>query len=418
MNLPTSVDVERAVLGYAMLSEPAMDELRELPEEVFSLEAHRVIWRRCCELYDAGTKVDRVTLYARLQDCGDNVGGVTTILALDEGLPDAPNLGAHVELLRDKAARRRLIYAAQILMEQASDPVTEISKAVESFTDSATLSGTERGSLISTRDLIAQCGISDLLSPRRHEGIKLPWAKLDSDLSGFRGGQVIVLMGETSKGKTSAALQIALSAASQGKTPIIWTMEMSPKMLFQRMVRQITGFGRSWQLTFQERESERGAIAMLDEHPIYFDSGSRTISSFCASLRKVKAREGNAIGVVDYLQLIRSGNRRSSRAQEVSDNSRGLKLAAMDFGIPILVLSQVDRSSVKGGGEIGLHSGKESGDIENDADVVMWIKGGELSRDSDSPITMWIGKQREGPAGFGIPMVFRPASQTFVEIAE
>jgi len=118
---------------------------------------------------------------------------------------------------------------------------------------------------------------------------------------------------------------------------------------------------------------------------------------------------------VDYLQLIRGS--RTNRAQEVSDNSRSLKMAAMDLGIPIVVLSQVDRSSVKGGGEISLHSGKESGDIENDADVVLWIQGGELSREQDTPISLHVGKQREGPAGFSIPMIFSPTSQTFQEVS-
>ena len=93
-------------------------------------------------------------------------------------------------------------------------------------------------------------------------------------------------------------------------------------------------------------------------------------------------------------------------------------MAAMDLGIPFLVLSQVDRSSVKGDGKIGLHSAKESGDIENDADVVLWIDAPELSKDQDTTVAVKVGKQREGPSGFSIPMTFRPSTQAFEEIDE
>jgi replicative DNA helicase len=99
----------------------------------------------------------------------------------------------------------------------------------------------------------------------------------------------------------------------------------------------------------------------------------------------------------------------------VSENSRNLKLMAMDFNLPILVLSQVDRASVKGDGEIGLHSAKEAGDIENDADVLLWIKAKELARKEPTPVSIVVGKQREGGAGFGINMEFHPLSQTFIE---
>jgi replicative DNA helicase len=236
---------------------------------------------------------------------------------------------------------------------------------------------------------------------------------LDAALCGFGPGQVIVLMAATSRGKTSAALQIALSAADAGKTPMIWTMEMSPQSMVQRMLTQMTGvWATKRQLSLGERNAQTEAISQMSDHPVYFDRTSRSVSSFIGSIRQT--RTAIKFAVVDYLQLIRGSGR--NRAQEVSDNSRAIKLAAMDLQIPFLVLSQVDRASVKGEGKIGLHSGKETGDIENDADVVLWIDAAELSREQDTAVAMHIGKQREGPAGFSIPMVFRPTSQTFMEV--
>jgi replicative DNA helicase len=170
-------------------------------------------------------------------------------------------------------------------------------------------------------------------------------------------------------------------------------------------------------LTFDEREAQSLAVAQLDQSPIYFDSRSRKVVAFNSSVRQVRSKNRRAVGIVDYLQLIRGSGR--NRAQEVSDNSRALKLTAMDLDMPLVVLSQVDRGSVKGdSARIGLHSAKESGDCENDADVVAWIEAGELSRDHDTSVSFHVGKQREGPAGFSIPMIFRPQNQVFLEVSE
>jgi replicative DNA helicase len=163
------------------------------------------------------------------------------------------------------------------------------------------------------------------------------------------------------------------------------------------------------------RGAQNEAIARLNDNPIHFDPHSRSVSGFVSRLRHVRAEAGLGFAVVDYLQSIRGSGR--NRAQEVSDNSLELKLAAMDLEFPILVLSQVDRAGVKGETKIGLHSAKESGDIENDCDVQLWIEGPEPTRDQDTQGSVRLAKQREGPAGFSIPMVFRPQPQTFLEIS-
>jgi replicative DNA helicase len=239
---------------------------------------------------------------------------------------------------------------------------------------------------------------------------------LDGPLNGIQDGQLIVLLGETSRGKTSWALQLAAAAAQQSLSPLIWGLEMSARSMFRRLVVQVssTPLSKSAQMTFQDREAHRDAVAFLNDSPVWFDTRSRSVAAFVASLRRLRRQARLGLAVVDYLQLIRSGSHRN-RADEVSDNSRALKLAAMDLEIPILVLSQVDRSSVKGDGEIGLHSAKNSGDIENDADVLLWIRAPEFSRDSPTECKIHIGKQREGPVGFEIKLTFHPVTQRFEE---
>jgi replicative DNA helicase len=419
-NLPVNVDVERLILGSILLNSSQMDMIRANVEPAdFTVEKHRLIWVRCCDLYDTGRPLDHVTLASELMDRGEAqaVDGVSYLISLQDGLPQIPNLDGYIEILKSKSTRRRIIYSAQKLALQAMDESVPEQELIEAFGSAAAAlvenTGAAKGPM-STHDLITLRGVDRLLSGRQHSGVRLPWPSLEDALMGFGPEQMIVLMAETAKGKTCLALQVAMAAAMQGKTPIIWTLEMSPESMFLRMVNQISGVrGRSPQLSFEQRESQRDAIVRLDEHLIYFDNHSRSVSSFCASVRQVRSRGAVGIAIVDYLQLIRSQG--MNRAQEVSNNSRGLKLAAMDFSMPFLVLSQVDRSSVKGGGEINIHSAKESGDIENDADVLLWIKGPELQRDSNTPVNLWVGKQREGPAGFGIPVTFHPQSQTFRE---
>lgn len=420
--LPSCEDIERLVLGYAILNSGTLDSMRgSLQPDDFSIEAHKRIWRAICRIYDAGEQVDRVTVYHDLKarDQAESVGGLSYLVTLDNGLPDRPNIDGYVSKLHETAMRRQIISSAYQLALHASDETSGIEDLLSELTaiSSGITEVTEASRPFSTKDMIAKEGINELLKGREEKSIRLPWHRLNGALRGLGGGQMVVLMAATSRGKTSLAVQIATSAAVQGHTPAMWTMEMSPRSLFQKMATQLAGQQICEQMTFEERSALTTSVARLNDYPIYFDSHSRDVGSFIASLRYIRSRGNLGIAVVDYLQLIR-GNRARNRAQEVSDNSRALKLASMDLGIPFLVLSQVDRSSVKGDGKMGLHSAKESGDIENDADVMIWIDSGEFSHEEDTDVKIHIGKQREGPAGFSIPMKFRPQSQSFAEISE
>ena len=422
--LPTCIDIEKLVLGYCLMEQAYLDTARpSVQADDFCLDAHRRIWHHICTLFDAGRPVDRVTVFQELMAHGDDkaVGGLSYIVSLDDGLPCVPRIDDYLKRLRGSSTRRRIIATAEALQKRAADEAEELGSVLDAFTraagDFSRASDPSRDP-ISTADLIRDVGIDRLLGPRHRGGVQIStWPDLNRALSGLAAGQVVLLMGATSRGKTSFALQIATCAASHDHTPVIWTMEMSPSALFARMVAQLSGVRASFHLIDGERAAQRDAVGTLNDKPIYFDAHSRTVSGFIASVRQVRAKFGSVgLGIVDYLQLIRTSNR-GSRAAEVSENSRNLKIAAMDLGIPIVVLSQVDRASVKGEGKIGLHSAKESGDVENDADVVLWIEAGELSRDQDTCVALHIGKQREGPAGFSIPMIFRPSVQTFNEVS-
>ena len=218
--------------------------------------------------------------------------------------------------------------------------------------------------------------------------------------------------------KKLIAYQVATSAAMQQAFPVIWSLEVSAREIFQCVSQQISGvWPAKHHLTFQERADLDMAGVILKDSPIYIDEHARNVTDFVARLRRVKQKSELGMAVVDHLQLIRGHSR--YRVQEVSDNSRALKMAARDLDIPIIVLSQVDRGSVKGDGKIGLHSAKESGDIENDADVVMWLDSEEeFSWERDTLVSLHVGKNRNGKAGVKLPMLFRPTHRSFLEVFE
>lgn len=421
--IPNCVDTERHVLGYCMMNAGYLDVCRvDIEADDFELQKHITIWNSICRLYDAGVQVERLAIYADLLKRGEDkpTGGLSYLVDLDTGLPEIPSIAHYIRQLHEAKMRRRIVFAAAHIAKLAQDTSSDLDTVVESFGKSL-VEITSRSSgkgPVSTREMIETIGITELLKPREASGISLPWPRVQKALCGLQAGQMAVLMAATSRGKTSMALQVATCAALQGGAPVVWAMEMGEKSNFQRMVTQLSGVYATKQFaTSEERAAHRRAVGQLEDHPIYLDTKSRSVTGFLGTLRQIRAKDTLGIAVVDHLQLIRSANNRN-RAQEVSDNSRALKLAAMDMGIPFLVLSQVDRSSVKGEGQIGLHSAKESGDIENDADIVMWIDGGELDRVQDSTVSLHIGKQREGPCGFSIPMSFCPVTQSFHEVME
>lgn len=419
--LPCAPDVERLVLGSVMLDGSAMDGLRGAVEpQFFSLETHRRIWDGMCAIYDTGVPVDRVTLLTHMRNRGEaSAQSFEYLLDLDEGVPDLPAIDQYVEILREKFRLRRIFEITSSISTRCTsgaETSSELSDALAAAISEANTSGSDRKP-VSTRDLIAEFGMDALLSSRRTEGLRLPWSQLNDALCGMNPGQMIVLAGGTGSGKSSMALQIAAHATKQGKHPVIWTMEMSPRQMFNRMVTQISAVdgdrGRNGALTPDQVSRRKEAAGWLHAHPVWFDRHSRTVPSFCASVRQSMNKSDVGLGVVDYLQLIRGVGRPESRTREVAENSRNLKLAAMDLGIPLLVLSQFHRLGDK---KAGIHALKESGDIENDADVILILdlpdkeKAGSATELSGA---VFVGKQREGPDCFDVPVIFNRPTQAF-----
>lgn len=431
--LPCNLDAERFVLGTMLLDEGAVHESRAvLVPEDFQLERHQIIWRAMCSLYDAGAAIDRVTVANSLMTGGglEQVGGLSYLVSLDEGLPKIHNLDSYIQIVKDKSALRQIIRITADLQDRAycgREGAQAIINDLSAVTLSDHLDGGTKGP-VSAKEIITAHGLDALFAPRRNTGIPLPWSELDRILCGFQPGQMIILAAYTSRGKTSLALQVAAHTARHGHGVVYFGLEMSNEQNFVRMCCQLARVDsdrlRHGVCTADERGRLARAAAELAECPLWFKPFHATLPGIHADVRSVSVKHPVGLVVVDHLQLLSGTGRHESRSKEVGAYSRGLKLAAGDFGCPFLVLSQLRRPDPGPSGKVprpSLHMLKESGDIENDADAVLLICDSEDRQRMDErtlPVEVEIAKQREGVRDVSAAMWFYTAFQRFEGAAE
>ena len=424
--LPMNLDAERFVLGSILLNDSFLHTVRPLLEpDEFSLEKHRRIWRRSCEIYDGGGRVDRVTVANELAKWNelDLVDGLSYLVSLDDGLPQLPNLDSYIAIVKDKALLRRLIFAAQNLRDRCliqEETPQQILNGLGNALISLAPQEAGRG-LQSLKELVDERGISALLSPRMTHGIELPWKWLDYATCGMQAEQLWYLGGYTSTGKTSAALQIGVHAARKGTGVAVFSLEMGKVSLFQRAVWQMSRVdserAKRDQLTPEEDERVRNAATALYDLPVYFDdSMASTVPAIHAAIRRRRLSNPIGLVIVDYLQLLGSVGRELNRAQAVGANSRALKMAAREFQCPFLVLSQFKRPPEER--KPTLNDFKESGDIENDADVALFIYRPPTQEQNQVPVSFILAKQREGPRDIEENFWFFPKFQRFDGVEE
>jgi len=424
--LPANPDAERLVLGSILLDDALFPQVAGvLAPEDFHLEAHRRIFLRMGELYERGERIDRVTVAHELQRRGqlESCGGLGYLVSLDEGLPIAANLDSYVRLVRDKSALRRLIFAAQKVIDRCllgeDDPDQILASAEESLLKLG--ESRLRAGLLTPRDVIEgyQGGVNAFLDPsRRIKGISTGFLKFDELTGGLHPGELIILAARPSMGKTAMALNIAQHVAT-GRNPrpvAIFSLEMSKESLLTRLLcaaaRVDSQKFRAGYLNAEERRRLSLAATQLVEAPLFLDdTPGINLMDMHAKLRRLKAEHGLALAIVDYLQLMSGRGRFENRVQEISALSRGLKMMAKDLDAPLLVLSQLNRAPDlrEGDHRPQLSDLRESGSIEQDADLVAFIFREEIYKpnrvDLEGRAELIIAKQRNGPTG-KIQLVF------------
>ena len=426
--LPANVDAEKTILGAILLDNAAHAEAAEKIEaDDFSLDSHRRIFLRMSELMDAHRAVDIVTLaneLARYKEV-ESVGGVAYLASLTEGLPRRPVIEEYIRIVKDKSLLRKLMLICSAAIARAADQ-SEDAIGVLDVTESQLLEVSEKGltqGLESLDKIVAgSFGSIDNLYKQSREvtGLATDFTEFDRMTSGLQKGELIIVAARPSMGKTALAINIAQNAAiNHNATVAVFSLEMSKESLLRRMLAsQAWVDQRKLQTGFLGREDQeklQNALGQLVDSRIYIDdSAGISLAEMRAKARRLKQNaHGLDLVVVDYLQLmtasVPSGGKRNyeNRTQEVSAISRGLKALAKELQVPVIALSQLSRGSERRDDKRPLLSDlRESGSIEQDADVVAFIhreayynRDQEMTQEEQAKSEIIVAKQRNGPTG-------------------
>jgi replicative DNA helicase len=430
LKLPANHDAERLVLGSMLLNDNLYPDVAILlaPED-FSLEKHRRIFATMRQLYERGEHIDRVTLLDEFNRRGqlESVDGVSYLTSLDEGLPEIPNLDSYIRIVKEKALLRETMIACQHIIHQcslASDPSSEILETAAAVLDGVRTKGEQHHRQWVTPGDILQSGVETVLFPSQGSSIiKTPWPRLTEMTSGWSPGDLIIVGGRPSMGKSVIGMQQAYTTACQRIGVAFLSIEMSKESLTRRLVAGIsrvdTHRARCGFLNGDERRRMLEAASDIEELPLFIDeSRAHTLAAISMALRKLTVKQAVGLVIVDHLQLMKASGRAESKHQEVSEICHGFKRLAGQMNCVVILLSQLNRSCEQDRRRPNLSDLKESGSIEEDADVVLFVHRPEMYQRDDARLRgkaeLIVAKQRNGPIG-KLAMTFQHAFQVFEE---
>jgi replicative DNA helicase len=414
---PQNIEAEQSVLGGILLEPEALSRILEvLQEDDFYREGHRKIFSAMVALYQKGTPVDLITLTESLltRQNLEAIGGASYLTSLTDAIPSAVNIEVYARIVREKAILRRLIN----LTTEIATKSYQFSGEVEDILDQAEKSIFEITASKITPHIYP---LSEVIKDSFHtiealyerkeriSGVPTGFTKLDQMTSGFQPSDLIIIAGRPSMGKTAFALDIARNAATLAEIPsVIFSLEMSRQQLAIRMLCSEARVD-SYKLRsgfIGERDWPRltNAAGLLSEAPIYIDdSPALSVLQMRAKARRLKSEKGLGLAVVDYLQLMSGRGGSDRREQEISEISRSLKALAKELNIPVVALSQLNRKvEDRTDRRPFMADLRESGAIEQDADVILFIYRDEMYDENSKQkgtAEVIIGKQRNGPIG-------------------
>ncbi len=414
---PQNLEAEQSVLGAILLDNASLAKAMEvLSEEDFYRTAHRRVYLGMLDLSEHGEVIDQITLTEHLKTKGEleAVGGAAYLAELVQIIPTAANIRYHCKIVREKALLRNLISTSTEVIArgyegaiQADDLLDFAERSVFSLAQGKLgRSFTPLGHIIKeSLDLV------DRLSKRQERvtGIPTGFAKLDDLTAGLQGSDLVVIAGRPSMGKTSLALGIALHAATKHHHRVgIFSLEMSKEQLVLRMLSSLASVDshalRTGRLLKEDWWRLAEAAGKLEQAPVFIDdTGALTVQQMRGKARRLKAESGLDLLVVDYLQLMQGRSDAESRQQEISDISRSLKALAKELNVPVVALSQLSRAVENRKPPIPMLADlRESGAIEQDADVVIFIYRDEVYNSESEEKGMadiMVKKHRNGPTG-------------------
>lgn len=416
---PQSLDSERALLGSLLLKPDALHDVADIVRgDSFYADKHKLIFEAMCELSDRGEPIDLLSLSEKLTQNGslERSGGRAYIAELANAAPAPGNYSHYAELVSRKHVMRSLIDTSHEISEAAYDEGREAAELLDEAEKKIYSIGNGMASHKFTAiadKLDAAWERIEMLSKKEDgvRGVPTGFSGLDALLSGLHPSDLIILAARPSVGKSSLMLDIARNAAIKHDVPVgIFSLEMSSEQLVDRML-AAESYVDSWKIRTGAVKADedfakiRDALEVLSKAPIYIDDKpGNNILAMRAVARRLKRERGIGLIIVDYLQLMEPvGSKNSdSMVQQVTEISRSLKSLAREINVPVLALSQLSRAVEQRGGKPRLSDLRDSGSIEQDADVVMFIHR-EDKRNPDAERTniaeILIEKHRNGPTG-------------------
>ncbi len=419
---PWSLEAEQAVLGAMLLDQDAALKAMEILTDVaFYRDAHRRLYRGMAALADRGGVIDPVVLRDELARRGDleAAGGTDYLAELLDAVPTAANVEYHARIVREKALLRRLIEAGTEIVQAAYEGRTEVGAQLDQAEQRVFEVSFQRGTQEVVRIKELMWRTMERIEARHRgddsvRGVASGFTDLDDKTNGFQRSDLIIVAARPSMGKTAFCLNIAANAALESKVPTtIFSLEMSRDQLVERLLAAESFVDlhrlRSGQLRDDDYPKMSRAAGLLGTAPIWIDdTPALTLLELRSKARRMKAEHGIGLFVIDYLQLLR-GPRTENRQEEISFISRSLKALAREIETPVIALSQLSRAPEQRGGDRRplLSDLRDSGAIEQDADLVMFIYRAEMypnlvERDEhgvEGTAELILAKHRNGPTG-------------------
>jgi replicative DNA helicase len=416
---PMNHDAERAVLGSILLKPDCCDDVALVvrPDD-FADEAHQLLYQHLLELHDGGKRIDATIVLERLRTQGDleRIGGPPMLAETLEAVPHAAHASHYAQIVRDKALLRNLIDAGTDILREAYDSVDE-PRQLLARAEERIFAILERRSSADAQPIAAV--LEDVMvrmdARMKHEhaigGVETGFTDLDTLCGGLHNSELIILAARPSMGKTAFAMNIAEHVAIDTKQPVLFvSLEMACLELADRLLcsaAQVNGHRlRNGTISQEDRRRLVQKSAEIGTAPLYIDdTPGRTLTEIAAVARRLKRKQGLALVVIDYLQLIEPDNPRDPRQEQVARIARRLKMMSRELDIPVLCLAQLNRQAeASRDNRPRLNHLRESGAIEQDADVVMFVHREEYYQTSEEEkervkgqAEIIVAKQRNGP---------------------
>ncbi|MBI5025502.1 MAG: replicative DNA helicase [Nitrospirae bacterium] len=412
---PQNIEAEQSVLGAILLENEAIAKVLEfLAPDDFYRDAHKKIFNGMLALYERNEPIDLITLTEHMgrKEQLEEVGGASYLSSIISQVPTSANVRYHSKIVKEKAILRNLIRTATEIVTMSYDDNLEVNELLDRAETKifAISEKMVKTSFVHVKDILKDTiELVDRLYNKKEliTGLPTGFADLDTLTTGFHPGDLVVVGARPGMGKTSFCLNIASYVGIEAKVPVaLFSLEMSKELIVLRIVcSEAEVDSKSVRSGYHSKEDYRklvNAAGRLAEAPIYIDDTFNSVLEIRAKARRLKAEHGLGLIIIDYLQLMRGESSYIGREQVISDISRSLKALAKDLSVPVIVISQLNRSCEQRGENKRpiLADLRESGAIEQDADTILFLYRGEYYKASDAEkgvAELNVAKQRNGP---------------------